>query len=415
MKSNDLVEARYRLSLQESHVVLWLLIQIKPEDEDFKTHELNVDEFAKMVGLRVDSQYEELQKTMLSLLQRVMKIYSPEHKKLVQIAWLSSAVYEDGKGYVSLRFDPELKPYLLQLKSQFTKISIADTLQFKSIYAVRIYELLTQYGSIGKREISVDELRDYCGIEEKEYELYASLKRDVINRAKTEINAKTDYEIDYKELKRSRKVVGINFSINKNIKCLPKNIKSEEEVLPVSSIFNEITGVNKKISASKEKELLQIIKSHNLPGYLLENWKTGLFKAMENAFYSGKKLMKKGDEKGQLFQLTIQYAAENLPELLALEKKANTEQTNDGSASFVPIKYESCQVPEIIDFCKSNVGFLPRDRIDYLLNAQSFINDDKKLIIGFSNGFYRDRSDTDEVKNKLIEFFKVQDVEIVAT
>jgi hypothetical protein len=35
VKSNDLVEARYRLSLQESHVVLWLLTQINPEDEDF--------------------------------------------------------------------------------------------------------------------------------------------------------------------------------------------------------------------------------------------------------------------------------------------------------------------------------------------------------------------------------------------
>ena len=213
VKSNDLVEARYRLSLQESHVVLWLLTQIKPDDEGFKTHQLKVEDFANMVGLRVDAQYEELKKTTLRLMQRVMQIRDPNKKKLIQVSWLSSAVYEDGKGSVALRFDPELKPYLLQLKSQFTKIDIADTMKFKSVYAVRIFELLVQHASIGKRETSIDELRDWCGIKKTEYALYADLKRDVINRAKTEINAKTDYEVDYKEIKEGRKVVALEWTI----------------------------------------------------------------------------------------------------------------------------------------------------------------------------------------------------------
>jgi plasmid replication initiation protein len=148
-------------------------------------------------------------------MQRVMQIYSPHEKKLIQMSWLSSAAYEDGKGYVSLRFDPALKPYLLQLKNQFTKIDVADTLKFKSIYAVRIFELLSQYTSIGKREISVEDLRSYCGIKEQEYALYSDLKRKVINRAKTEINAKTEYDIDYKELKYSRKISSIDWTIQK--------------------------------------------------------------------------------------------------------------------------------------------------------------------------------------------------------
>jgi hypothetical protein len=32
IKSNALIEGRYRLSLQESHVVLWLLTKIEPDD-----------------------------------------------------------------------------------------------------------------------------------------------------------------------------------------------------------------------------------------------------------------------------------------------------------------------------------------------------------------------------------------------
>ena len=216
VKSNDLIEARHRLTIQESHVILWLLTQIRPDDEDFKTHQLKVEDFSKMIGLNAQGQYGELQKITENLMRRILKIREKGEKNdktLLQVAWLSSAKYHYGKGYVSLCFDPQLKPYLLQLKSHFTKINIADTMKFKSIYAVRIFELLLQYEAIGHRKMSVANLRDYCGIRSVEYVLYSHLKSRVINPAKTEINAKTDYEVDYEEIKESRKVVGLEWTI----------------------------------------------------------------------------------------------------------------------------------------------------------------------------------------------------------
>ena len=215
VKSNDLVEARYRLSLQESHMVLWLLTKIRPEDEDFKLHSMKVSDFANMVGVKVDGQYGELLKITERLMKRVMKIYESETKEWLQVSWLSSARYKTKQGIVSLRFDPALKPYLLQLKSQFTKIDIVDTMRFKSAYSVRLFELLSQYAAVGKREMSLNELRAWCGIEKTEHSLYGDLKRTVINRSKTEINAKTEYEVDYEEIKESRKVVGLKWSIKK--------------------------------------------------------------------------------------------------------------------------------------------------------------------------------------------------------
>jgi len=215
VKSNSLVEARYRLSLQESHVVLWLLTQICPDDEDFKPHSMKISEFSAMVGVKVDSQYKELRKITMRLIQRGLSIYEPETKEWLQVSWLSSARYKTKHGVVLLEFSPQLKPYLLQLKSQFTKIDIADTIKFKSVYAIRIFELLSQYAAIGKRETGIEELRAWCGIKKDEYELYADLKRKVFNRAKNEINTKTDYEVDYKEIKESRKVVGLEWTIKR--------------------------------------------------------------------------------------------------------------------------------------------------------------------------------------------------------
>ena len=215
VKSNSLIEARYRLSLQESHVVLWLLTQIRHDDEDFKLHSMKISDFANLAGVKVDSQYKELRKITMRLIQRGLSIYESETREWLQVSWLSSARYKTKLGVVSLRFDPALKPYLLQLRSHFTKIDIADTMKFKSIYAVRIFELLSQYASAGKREISIHDLRSYCGIKSGEYQKYDHLKSRVFNRAKTEINAKTDYEVDYTEIKTSRKVTGLKWTIKR--------------------------------------------------------------------------------------------------------------------------------------------------------------------------------------------------------
>lgn len=217
VKSNALVEARYRLSLQESQVILWLLTQIQPDDEDFKPHKLDITDFAKMIGVDVESRYRELRKITRQLMQRVMDIQEPDTRDYIQVAWLSSAHYKSKQGHVLLEFSPKLKPYLLQLKSQFTKIDIVDTLKLKSIYAIRVFELLLQYVSIGLRQISLNELKSYCGIKLEEYADYFDLKRYVINKAKTEINSKTEYQIDYTEIKESRKVVAIEWTIKKKI------------------------------------------------------------------------------------------------------------------------------------------------------------------------------------------------------
>ena len=215
VKSNQLIEARYRLSLQESRVILWLLMRICPEDEDFKQHKIDIKEFAKIIGAEVDNQYSKLRSVTKRLVQRAIEIYDLEKREWLQVSWLSSIRYQSAKGCVFLRFDPELKPYLLKLKSHFTKLEVTDLLQLKSIYSIKIFELLKQYEVIGKRTISVDDLRAYCGIQKGKYRNYNAIKLYVIERATSEINAKTEYEIEYKEIKESRKIVDLEWTIKK--------------------------------------------------------------------------------------------------------------------------------------------------------------------------------------------------------
>lgn len=103
------------------------------------------------------------------LMRRVMKIEEPENNSLLQVAWVSSARYHLGKGCVDISFDPQLKPYLVQLKNQFTSIELRYAIHLQSVYAMRIYELLKQYRKIGERVLPIAELREMLGIEAHKY------------------------------------------------------------------------------------------------------------------------------------------------------------------------------------------------------------------------------------------------------
>ena len=155
VKSNYLIEARYHLSLQEIQVVLWLLTQIGPEDEEFKVHTLKVSDFAKMVGVEPGNRYKELRKITWDLLGRRLSINEPEKNEILQVTWLNSARYNTKKGTVDLKVSSDLKPYLLQLKGRFTKIQLSDAMQFKSLYSLRIFELLSQVLNMGGKRLLV--------------------------------------------------------------------------------------------------------------------------------------------------------------------------------------------------------------------------------------------------------------------
>jgi plasmid replication initiation protein len=215
VQHNRLIEARYGLSLQEKRIILWLISKIKPDDKEFKNYEICIKEFSHILELQLDNQYTKLRLTLKRLMTRVLEIYNEETGGWILFNWLSSAEYIPKQGKLFLCFDPKLKPYLLQLKSEFTKLNISDLINFKSIYSIRIFELLCQYESIGKRKVKIKELRESCGINTNEYQKYSHLKDKVINRATTEINAKTEYDVGFREIKESRRVAEIEFTIKK--------------------------------------------------------------------------------------------------------------------------------------------------------------------------------------------------------
>ncbi|MES0334732.1 MAG: replication initiation protein [Candidatus Magnetobacterium sp. LHC-1] len=212
-KSNDLVEARYYLTLTEQRVILYMVSMIEPNDEDFKTYRITVSEFVGIIGIDNKSAYNQIRQVTESLISNVIRIYQPETNSYLSVAWLSSSKYFVGEGYVELRFDPGLKPYLLGMKQRFTSYKLAAVARLNSVYSIRIYELLKQYHKIGVRTLTLQDLRKILGVKDNKYRLYGHLKDKVILVAQSELAKSTDLSFEFKELKTGRKVTGIEFTI----------------------------------------------------------------------------------------------------------------------------------------------------------------------------------------------------------
>lgn len=212
---NNLIEARYSLTLQEKKIILWLTSQIQSDDKDFRKHTLTVRSFMDLMGLSGNANYKELQKITLGLMKKVLIIKEPELKVTTQVSWLNSARYEEGEGFIRLSFAPEMHPFLLNLKKTFTVISLSDLMQFKSIHAIRIYELLKQYQDIGERTLTIEEIKECCGVTGR-LKKYNHFEEKILLISQREINEKSDIQFEFERKKHVRKIVAIKFIISKN-------------------------------------------------------------------------------------------------------------------------------------------------------------------------------------------------------
>ena len=271
VQHNNLMEARYRLSLQEKRVVIWLASQVQQTDGDFKEHVLSIKKFAELTDVRGDRLYSELQAITRRLMQRIISIYPIGENRLIQVAWLGAADYKFDQGTASLSFHPHLQPFMLNLKNHFTALNLSDLMGLQSIYSIRIFELIKQYESIGKREISLKDLREYCGVTPDKYKKFNDLKKRIIESATEEINEKTDIFISYEAVKTARKITSIRFSIKKNPEykktafeksqmeqagIIQKELRSEKAIIQQLLEYGFTDSQSKKIVKSNSQEAI---------------------------------------------------------------------------------------------------------------------------------------------------------------
>jgi hypothetical protein len=240
-KSNNLVEGKYRFDIWEMRVFTKMLTMILPSDEDFKEYRIYLKEVIDDFNLAADKQsYKLLKDGAIKLMKKEIKIIRDtdegEKEFLTHIAvGLDSFTSKTQGSYIDISFHPKMKPFLLQLQTQFLMYDVRNILQLQSSYSVRIYELLKQYEKIGKRTFTIEDLKETLAVMDK-YPLYANFKQRIIMKAQEDLMAFTDIRFTFEEVKKGRAIHSIIFTIKSN-----KSIVEERKLLTpiITKIFDE--------------------------------------------------------------------------------------------------------------------------------------------------------------------------------
>jgi plasmid replication initiation protein len=191
---NNIIEGRYYATKNELTLLIAMISLINPKDRDFLTFSVTVDKLAEILMLDRKSALREFKKVSTRLLKRVIEVKTKDGWMMFQ--WVSKVILK-GNGVI-LRFHDDLKPYLLELKKtgNFTQYRLGIIVNFRSLYSVRIYQILRAYHckKINTFEFSINEFRKMI-LGEKNMETYPvfyEFKRKVIMKAQLELNNKNE-------------------------------------------------------------------------------------------------------------------------------------------------------------------------------------------------------------------------------
>lgn len=255
-RSNDLVQmTRNDLSLPQQKVMLSLLAMINEQDMELPYCEVTMYKFIQMMGKnpRSGKNYSDVKKCITDLANSpVQWIRNNGTDTIETFRWIQKAKIDKSAGKIKIEFDPVLKPHLIQLKSLYTTVDITYTLPMRSTYTVRIYELCKSYQNLAKKKQSQKKSLEWqlsTLYEQLNYKGtgWGDFKRGVLEKAKKEINGKTDIIFDYR----------IGRKESRAIKSIYVNITPVDE--------EEIHGIRDKIE-KKNQELAKKERRQYLSG-----------------------------------------------------------------------------------------------------------------------------------------------------
>lgn len=209
-KSNSLVQASYKITLQEKKLILAALSYVDSRKEIPKQVKVTAGQFAELTGMNLKHAHTELYKAADRLYERSIKISGADQTE--EFRWIQSkAKRHVGEGMVTLTWSDSILKYISQLQQQFTSYRIGSIGQLQSVYSIRLYELLMQFSKTGERVINVSDFRSLLVLEDK-YPQFRDLNRRVIKPAVSELNERSDLEIQYETISSGRTVVTLTFN-----------------------------------------------------------------------------------------------------------------------------------------------------------------------------------------------------------
>ena len=285
VKSNQVIEASYRLSVTEQRVLLSAIAKIPKQVAvtDDEIYTVSISDLQN-IGTHEKASYRELKLAVDRLYERSINFIDGTTSK---IRWVQRIDFNDSKSEIAIRFSKDILPYISNVKANFTQYLLSDVATMKSAYSFRLYELLAQYKSIGHRLIGIGDLRLMLDIG-KRYKTTGNLIAWVIEPSIHEINDLTNLIITVLPKKTGRKYTHLEFIIKQKAKTTTAHqTQRDENNLDLFSIEN-MTDKQIAVFSKKLAELPELGSKYCPVGASTEQFAQMIVNELRNQSLQGK-------------------------------------------------------------------------------------------------------------------------------
>lgn len=223
-QDNAITTARYSMSALEKNIMYMVMAQLGKNDPADRYYQIYARDLMDRTNKEV--RYVEFKEATSKLREREITILK-ENGNVLQIGLISSAEYIKGEGIIEIGLDPKIRPYLFELKENFTTFELNMALSLNSKFSKRLYEMLAQFRSTKILRISVNELKERLKLidsktKEEQYEKWSAFEKYVIKVAQKELEKFTDITFDYELSKTGKRFTDIVFHIKQ--KPIPEDV-----------------------------------------------------------------------------------------------------------------------------------------------------------------------------------------------
>jgi len=265
VKSNNLIEAKYDLSLLEQKFILLAISLIQHSKNIVK---IKVKDFCRLMGSSQD-RYVEIRNIVRDLRRKEILITKYDNKNDIEeelvAGWINTSLYKNGE--IEIEFPQRLMPYLVELKDRYTMYNLSNIAHLDSKYSIRMYELLKEHEF--KRNVTIDfnKLKETICCVDK-FDRYYDFKKRVLLSAQEELSAKTDICFSFNEIRNGKTVTALNFQIFKNQKIIEEREKITITSQTISyygenSVENVVDKYKRKTKEVLTEELQNLILIHH--------------------------------------------------------------------------------------------------------------------------------------------------------
>lgn len=222
-KRNVLNEIRSNnMTVQELRFFSIYLSKINARDKSTRVVRFPMSDFQRIMGFgRLN--IKQLQQSTNSLLCKVVNIPDEKGGYTAFQLFKKCRVSRDNNDNWFMEIDAhdDALPLMFDFKNRYFKYELWNALRLKSANQVRMYEILKQYEKIGRRELTITDLRELLGVGKDEYAGrtgWSDFRKYVLDSCQQALAETTDIRFTYERGKvgKGGKWLTIVFYIEKN-------------------------------------------------------------------------------------------------------------------------------------------------------------------------------------------------------